>query len=200
MFLFNCIEISFWRRTDLHSKDGRQKLQNIVQGLLCHCTTAQPSLLVPKWPASTIGTETTASIKKSGDEDPQPQENTARRGRRWSIFSMDGQREKIWASKWSKARLFRLEEVKFFCTFELFSQGLPLPPTQETNTEAGLFQWVFIASKLAAEDSLRELSWGPIWEGAAGEEWVQTVRRTWPEQRQKTKWEEAMEIQRLTPN
>lgn len=47
---------------------------------------------------------------------------------------------KIWANKWSKAGLFRLEEVKFFCTFELFSQGLPLPPTQETNTEPGLFQ------------------------------------------------------------
>lgn len=47
---------------------------------------------------------------------------------------------KIWANKWSGARLFRLEEVTFFCTFELFSQGLPLPPTQETNTETGLFQ------------------------------------------------------------
>lgn len=46
----------------------------------------------------------------------------------------------IWAKKWSGARLFRLEEVKFFCTFELFSQSLPLPPTQETNTETGLFQ------------------------------------------------------------
>lgn len=46
----------------------------------------------------------------------------------------------IWANKWSRAGLFRLEEVTFFCTFELFSQGLTLPPTQETNAEPGLFQ------------------------------------------------------------
>lgn len=28
--------------------------------------------------------------------------------------------------------------MKFFCTSELFSQGRPRPPTQETNPEAGL--------------------------------------------------------------
>lgn len=33
----------------------------------------------------------------------------------------------MWANKWSRARLFGLEEATFFCTFELFSQGLPLP-------------------------------------------------------------------------
>lgn len=76
---------------------------------------------------------------------------------------------KIWANKWSKARLFRLEEVTFFCTFELFSQGLPLPPTQETNTEPGLFQRVFSGSKLAEDHDLRELSWGPVWEEAGQE-------------------------------
>lgn len=47
---------------------------------------------------------------------------------------------KIWANKWSCDHLFRLEEVTFFCTFELFSQGLPLPPTQKTNTETAIFQ------------------------------------------------------------
>lgn len=48
---------------------------------------------------------------------------------------------KTWAHNQSRARLLRLEEVTFFCTFELFSQGLPLPPTQETtNAESGLFQ------------------------------------------------------------
>lgn len=52
-------------------------------------------------------------------------------------------KEKISANKWSGVRLFRLDEVKFFYTFELFVQGLPLPPTQETNTETGLFkQWL----------------------------------------------------------
>lgn len=50
-----------------------------------------------------------------------------------------GGRGKMWANKWSGARLFGLEEATFSCTFELFSQGLPLPPTQETNTETGLF-------------------------------------------------------------
>lgn len=45
----------------------------------------------------------------------------------------------MWANKRSGARLFGLEEATFFCTFELFSQGLPLPPTQETNRETGLF-------------------------------------------------------------
>lgn len=49
-------------------------------------------------------------------------------------------KEKSGQTNGSGARLFRLEEVKFFCTFELFSQGLPLPPTQETNTETGLLQ------------------------------------------------------------
>lgn len=93
---------------------------------------------------------------------------------------------KIWANKWSKAGLFRLEEVKFFCTFELFSQGLPLPPTQETNTEPGLFQRAFSGSKLAEEDGLREL--GPVWEETAGEEAEETARRRGPEQRQEAKW------------
>lgn len=58
---------------------------------------------------------------------------------------------KIWANKGSSAGLFRLEEVKFSCTFELFSQGLPLPPTQETNTEPGLFHWVLRGSKLTGK-------------------------------------------------
>lgn len=135
MFLFNCVEISLWRRADLNSKDGRQKLQNTVQGLLCYCTIAQPS---PKWPASTIGSETTASMKKRGLSIPTPKK--AEPGEVEDEAFSPWAKEKIWANKWSKARLFRLEEVKFFCTFELFSQGLPLPPTQETNTEAGLFQ------------------------------------------------------------
>lgn len=47
---------------------------------------------------------------------------------------------------------------------------------------------MFSASKLAEKDGLRELSWGPVWEEAEGEEAVETVRRTWPEQRQKRLW------------
>lgn len=66
---------------------------------------------------------------------------------------------KIWANKRSGAHLFRLEEVKFFCTFELFSQGLPLPPTQETNTETGLFQGG-LQSLRAAQGSKRKRGLG----------------------------------------
>lgn len=65
---------------------------------------------------------------------------------------------KIWANKWSGARLFRLDEVTFFCTFELFSQGLPLPPTQETNTETGLFQ-CRLQSLKAPGTSRRKRGW-----------------------------------------
>lgn len=79
---------------------------------------------------------------------------------------------KIWANKWSGARLFRLEEVKFFCTFELFSQGLPLPPTQETNTETGLLQrglqWLKASPGKARRN--RGEGWGPGCTGGAGSE------------------------------
>lgn len=63
---------------------------------------------------------------------------------------------KTWANKWSGARLFRLGEVTFFCTFELFSQGLPLPPTQETNTETGLLQCSLQSLKAPREKQKEE--------------------------------------------
>ena len=68
-----------------------------------------------------------------------PRADWAGQGGRRAVFSVG--KGKIWTSKRSGAHLFRLEEVEFFCTFELFSQGRPLPPTQETSTETGLFQW-----------------------------------------------------------
>lgn len=96
------------------------------------------------------------------------QEGQAGQGGGWGVFSMG--KGKIWANNWSEARLFRLEEVKLFCTFELFSQGLPLPPTQETNTETGLFQaglrrWGRAREKQKGQGLSKT---GDVWDSGAG--------------------------------
>lgn len=92
----------------------------------------------------------------------------------------------MWANEWSGARLFGLEEKTFFCTFELFSQGLPLPPTQETNTETGLFSVAPVAEGYSGKSrtrssARRELGMGKVhWRqvgagrGNSGQSWVKT--------------------------
>lgn len=143
IYFFIFSNIFIYRTSSLWSREEPQSLRRSADSRL-HCTS------YPELARSNLGSGPTWHLvggqnrhRESGAENHQ--EGQTGQGVRWGVFSMG--KGKIWANKWSRARLFRLEEVKFFCTFELFSQGLPLPPTQETNTETGLFQWGLQAFK-----------------------------------------------------
>jgi len=117
-------------------------------------------------------------------------EDWAGQGGRRAVFSVG--KGKIWTNKRSGAHLFRLEEVEFFCTFELFSQGWPLPPTQETNTETGLFQWGLWSLRATQakqkEEGLGSKAGGVGGRGQTGRSWERRGETEWAVKMGKDGW------------